>query len=102
MANTDDGTRIITRKEMEDIAAAAAKNASTEVLTRTFAILGVNFQDFEAMQEFRLDLEFAKSTRRVSQLTGKRVWTAFISTGTVAIMVALWAWAKAMFPNRVP
>lgn len=86
--------RYITHEECKDIAAAAAEEGSTIVLKRTFALLGVDLDDFESVQEFRGDLQWVKSGRRLSKtVTGKSV-SSVVGVITIGVLVGLYDYVR--------
>lgn len=94
----DDPRRnFITREESSDIALAAAKEASRQVVNDVFALLGVNLANFDSVQAFRDDIEWARRSRKISEMTGKRIWTTIVGIASAGIAVTLWEWAHALF-----
>lgn len=93
-AEQPDSSRYITRDEAAAIALAAAKEASRQTLSEAFAMLGVNLADFESMQNFREDLDWARRARRVSEATGHRAWTTIVSIAAGAIAIGLWEYIR--------
>lgn len=67
-----------TRPECAEIADKAVK--------KTFAILGVNIDDPESIEEFRQDLRFGKRLRKIAD----HGTFAFFAAVAVAIVGALW------------
>ncbi len=67
-----------TRPECSEIADKAVK--------KTFAILGVNIDDPESIEEFRQDLRFGKRLRKIAD----HGTFAFFAAVAVAIVGALW------------
>lgn len=100
MSEPTEFARYMTREEASSIALAAAKEASRQTLNETFGMLGVNLSDFESMQRFRDDLEWARRARKVSEMTGKRAWTTIISLVSGAVAVGLVEWVRAVFMHK--
>lgn len=90
----DQRGHFITREEASSIALAAAKEAVRETLTETFAMLGVNLANFDSMQAFRDDIEWARRGRKISELTGRRIWTTLVAIGASAVAIGLWETIK--------
>ena len=84
--------RSIARKKL-----AAAKEASRQVVNDVFALLGVNLANFDSVQAFRDDIEWARRSRKISEMTGKRIWTTIVGIASAGIAVTLWEWAHALF-----
>jgi hypothetical protein len=89
--------RFITRTEARDIAVEAAEEGSTTALKRTFALLGVDLDDFESVQEFRGDLQWVKSGRRVSKTFGSKAFSSIVGVGAVGFAIAAYNWARGFF-----
>jgi hypothetical protein len=92
MASSDDDPRLnfITRQEASEIALAAAKEGSRQTANEIWAMFGVNTGNFDSMQAFRSDLEWLRRGRRLSELTGNRIWTTIVALGAGGIAIALW------------
>jgi hypothetical protein len=90
----DEIDHYITREQAAGIALAAAKEASRQTLSETFALLGVNLSDFESMQSFREDLDFARRARRASETAGHRAWTTVVSIVAAAVAIGLWEYIR--------
>lgn len=88
--------RYITRAEARDIAADAAEEGSTKALKRTFALLGVDLDDFESVQDFRGDLQWVKSGRRVSKALGSKASSSIIGVGAIGVAVAVFNWVRGL------
>lgn len=84
----------LTRKEMSDIALAAAKEAVRQSEERMFAMLGYNVADLNDMKQLREDLEFAHTLRVGSKAAGARAALTLISIISSAIIIAAWEWLK--------
>lgn len=82
--------RFITREEASEIALAAAKEAARQTLNEVFGMFGVNLANFDSMQAFRSDLDWVKRGRKLSELTGKRIWTTIVALGAGGLAIALW------------
>lgn len=91
----------ITREEAEAIADSAAEKGSHMAIKQTFALLGVNIDDFESVQDFRGDLQWVKSGRRMSKAMGSRAGSSVVGVVTIAALVAigdfLRHWVMVMF-----
>lgn len=87
---SDEADRMITRAEASDIALAAAKEAVREVLTETFAILGVNLANFNDLQELRKTLEHAARSRKRAERGYDRLVSTVIGIFAGAVLLALW------------
>ena len=95
---TEDTRRnFITREESSDIALAAAKEASRQVVNDVFALLGVNLANFDSVQAFRDDIEWARRSRKLSEVTGKRIWTTVVGLASAGLAIAVWEWIHALF-----
>jgi len=92
-----DPERFITRSEAHDIASLAAEEGSGRALRATFALLGVDLDDFEAVQDFRGDLQWIKSGRRLSRGIGTKAGTSMVGVISVGVIVGLWDLAKKLF-----
>ena len=103
MTNQTEDTRrnFITREESSDIALAAAKEAARQTINDVFALLGVNLANFDSVQAFRDDIEWARRSRKISEMTGKRIWTTLVGVASAGTAVALWEWVHAWF-HKVP
>lgn len=86
----DEPNRMITRAEASDIALAAAKEAVREVLTETFAILGVNLANFDDLQELRKTLEHSARRRKRAERAHDRLVSTLIGLVAGAALLALW------------
>lgn len=86
----------INKTEASNIALAAAKEAARQTLSETFGMLGVNIADFESMQKFRDDLEWARHARELSQRTGHRAWTAIVTVAASGLAIAIWEYIRTM------
>lgn len=84
----------ITRAEARDIAMEAADEGSTKALKRTFALLGVDLDDFESIQEFRGDLQWVRSGRRVSKALGSKASSSIIGVTAIGLAVAVFDWIR--------
>lgn len=93
----DGRLQFITREEASQIALAAAKEAVRETMAETFGILGVNVADFESMQKFRDDLEWARRARHLSERTGHRAWTTIVTVAASGVAIALWEYVRILF-----
>lgn len=87
----------ITRAEARDIASEAAEEGSTKALKRTFALLGVDLDDFESVAEFRGDLQWVKSGRRMSKAAGSKAGSSIIGVTAIGIAVAIFDWSRRFF-----
>ena len=88
--------QFITAAEARDIATLAADEGSTRSLRRTFALLGVDLDDFESVQDFRGDLQWVKSGRRISRsITGKSI-SSVVGVASIGILIGLYDWLKAL------
>lgn len=103
MSSSDPDGRLkyITREEASDIALVAAKEASRQTLNETFGMLGVNLANFESMQSFRDDLEWARRGRHISERTGARAWTALVTVAAGGFAIGLWEYIR-MLIGRHP
>ena len=73
---------------MSDCGECPHADKSAEIAVRkVFAILGVDVDDPEKVEEFRMDLRFGKSMRRAAD----KGILAVVGLGAVAIAGALWA-----------
>lgn len=88
--------KYVTQEEASNIALAAAKEAVRETLAETFGMLGVNVADFEAMQKFRDDLEWARHARELSERTGHRAWTAIVTVVASGLTIGIWEYVRTM------
>lgn len=84
----------ITREEAEDIANRAAEIGSHKALKQTFALLGVDIDDFESVQDFRGDLQWVKSGRRLSRSIGTKTGSSILGVFALGIGVALFDMIK--------
>lgn len=89
--------RFITRQEASDIALVAAKEAARQTLSETFGMLGVNLANFDSMQSFRDDLEWARRARTLSQQTRARVWTTVVGVAAATFAIGVWEYIRGMF-----
>lgn len=91
---TDLRNRYITHEEARDIAEDAADKGSTTALRRTFALLGVDLDDFESIQEFRGDLQWVKSGRRLSRtITGKSL-SSIVGVVTIGVLIGIYDYLR--------
>lgn len=90
----------ITRTDASNIALAAAKEAARQTLSETFGMLGVNIADFESMQKFRDDLEWARHARQLSERTGHRAWTAVVTVAASGVAIGLWEYVRVLFSKH--
>lgn len=89
--------RFITHDEASAIAEDAADKGSMTALKRTFALLGVDLDDFESVQEFRGDLQWVKSGRRLSKtITGKSI-SSVVGVVSIGILIGLYDYLKKVF-----
>lgn len=63
-----------------------AKQAADQAVRKVFAMLGVNMDDAESVEEFRRDIRFGGVLRRAAD----KGWTALIVTFVAAMLGALW------------
>ncbi|HEX4302820.1 MAG TPA: hypothetical protein VHZ78_08500 [Rhizomicrobium sp.] len=95
-SDDDDQRRhFITREEASSIALAAAKEAVRQTMSEQFALLGVNIADFKDMQSLRDDLEWARRGRKLSEVTGHRIWTTIVGLAAGGLAIAFWEYARA-------
>lgn len=87
----------ITRAEAQDIASEAAEKGSDLALKRTFALLGVDLNDFESVQEFRGDLQWIKSGRRVSRAVGSKAGSSIVGVVSIGVLVVIGDWLRQLF-----
>lgn len=64
-----------------------AQQAADAAVCRVFAILGVDVDDPEKVEEFRMDLRFGRSLRRAAD----RGMLAIVGLVAVALAGAVWA-----------
>lgn len=64
-----------------------ARQSAEFAVKKVFAILGVDVDDPEKVEEFRMDLRFGRSMRRATD----RGMLAFVGVVAVGIAAALWA-----------
>ena len=86
--------RYITRGEAEEIATKAAEAGANLALKRTFALLGVDLDEFESVQDLRGNLQWAASGRRVSRALGSKAGSSVIGVVTIGLLVALGDWVR--------
>ena len=89
-SSTMSGDRYITRAEAQDIADMAAEAGSNKSLRSTFALLGVDLDDFESVQDFRGDLQWIKSGRRISRAAGSRAGSSILGTMAIGAAVGIY------------
>lgn len=89
--------RFITRDEAEEIASKAAEEGSHKAIKQTFALLGVDMDEFESVQDFRGDLQWIKSGRRVSKALGTKAGTSILGVFALSLGVYLFDLAKRIF-----
>lgn len=75
------------KNECSALAREFAEHAAEKAVKKTFAILGVDVEDPQALEDFREDLRFGKRMRRAAD---KGFMTA-VAVLTGALMVAMWA-----------
>ena len=98
MPNRD---HFITAAEAHDIAMTAAEEGSTRSLKRTFALLGVDLDDFESVQEFRGDLQWVKSGRRVSKAITGRSLSSVVGVASIGVVVGFYDWFKTILSHFI-
>lgn len=74
------------KNDCSQMAKEFAEEAANSAVKKTFAILGVDVDNPNALEEFREDLRFGKKMRRAAD---KGFMTA-VAVITGALMVALW------------
>jgi peroxiredoxin len=79
-------TECESKNECSQMAKEYAEQAAEKAVKKTFAILGVDVDDPNALEEFREDLRFGKRMRRAAD---KGFMTA-VTVLTGALMLALW------------
>lgn len=89
--------RYVTSEQAHEIAMVAAEEGSTKSLKRTFALLGVDLDNFESVQEFRGDLQWLKSGRRVSKAIGNKAGTSIVGAISIGILIGVFDWIKKIF-----
>ena len=67
-------------------ACAHAKDSAESAVRKVFAILGVDIDDPEKVEEFRMDLRFGRSMRKAAD----RGFIAIVGMAAMAIGAALW------------
>lgn len=87
----------ITREEALSIAAEAAETGSHKAIKATFALLGVDVDEFESVQDFRGDLQWVKSGRRVSKAIGSKAGSSVVGIASIGIAVAIFDFVKKFF-----
>lgn len=92
--------RFITRAEAEDIADDAAEKGSDRALKRTFALLGVDLDEFESVQDLRGDLQWVKSGRRLSRAVGSKAGSSIVGAVSIGILVGLADLVKMLFYGK--
>lgn len=86
----------ISKDDLSNIALAAAKEASRQTISETFALLGVNVSNFDDMKKFREDLEFMRSVRSGASKLGARFVLTIVSIVAGAVAIASWEYIKAI------
>lgn len=84
----------ITREEAEAIADRSAEKGSHIAIKQTFALLGVDIDDFESVQAFRGDLQWVKSGRRLSKSIGTKTGSSILGVFAIGVGVALFDMVK--------
>lgn len=92
LADGEDAPRVITKRDLENVAVAAGRVASKETLSESFALLGINLANQEGRDAFRSDMEFVRRFRRRTELAGNRIGVAIFATIGTAIGGAMVAW----------
>lgn len=93
----DMSDRFITRAEARDIAAEAAEEGSNKAIKQTFALLGVDLDEFESVQDLRGDLQWVKSGRRMSRVVGTKAGSSVVGLITISVLVAVGDALRKMF-----
>lgn len=75
--------------ELRSIAEDAAEQAADKAIERTFGLLGVDITNQDHVNEFRADLIYARSLRRMSE----RVW----GKAVLVVVTAGIAWGLVVF-----
>lgn len=78
----DEQRVVLSDLQVEAIATSAAEKATKEV----FAILGVDVDKPESVEEFREDLRFGKRLRKAAD----KSWITFAGVGAGALVYAMW------------
>lgn len=115
--NKPDDYVLLSRKELSDVALAAAKEAVRQQMGETFGLLGVNLADFNAVKAFRDDIDFAHTVRTdpvfwvnhayVSKLRSRgsklAAWflMALIAALAGGFAISVWDWIKFVFHIHV-
>lgn len=87
----------ITEAEARDIATQAADEGSTKAMKRTFALLGVDLDDFESVQDFRGDLQWVKSGRRLSRTIKGKSLSSMVGAASIGALWLSLDWLKKVF-----
>lgn len=82
--------RYITAAEAESIATKAAEKA----MHSTFALFGIDLNEFESVQNFRGDIQFMKSSRRVSLAVGSKAGSTIIGAVSLGVLVWVANWVR--------
>lgn len=91
----------VTIDEARAIAMDAADVGSTRALQRFCAVLGVDLDDFESVQEFRGDLQWVKSGRRISRnITGKSI-SSIVGVVSIGVIIGLYDWVRSVLVHLV-
>lgn len=80
----------ISHQQAEDIAEVAAQKA----IKNTFALLGIDLDKFESVQEFRQDIQFARSLRHGKAMVVGRAALTFVTIATGAALISFWDYVK--------
>jgi hypothetical protein len=99
-AEDDAHGRFVTREELSAIALVAAKEAVRQTMNETFGMFGVNLANFESIQEFRDTIEWARTGRNISRLTGNRLWTGFVAIIGGGVILGFWEGLKLLITKH--
>lgn len=91
----------ISREEASNIALAAAKEATREVMTETFALLGINISNFEDIKKLRDDLELLHSLRSGASKIGAKFVLTIVSIIAGAVAIGAWEYLKPMIFHAI-
>lgn len=75
----------------DDEVCSYAEKAAEFAVKKVFAILGVNIEDPEKVEEFREDLRFGKRMRRASDRGQVILFTTLIGVIVTGALAAIWA-----------